>query len=546
MGNIGILKDKLSRRAAARRKKETREKKQAAKRKYMEYYESLPVQKDVVVLEARNGKTMDGNVHYIAEELAGNREYDGLTVYAVAENRAAEERIRKKLSPAAGQRLHFLLLQTEEYYRVMACAGFIVNDSAIRNFFIKKEGQIYLNVWHGTPLKTMGRRVSHEPQATGSVQKNFIAADYLLYPSEYMMDHMIEDYMIDSLSGAKILLGGYPRNAVFFDEEGRGKVRKALGIEDRRVYAYMPTWRPSMMGSRAQEILREMDGALEEDEILYVNIHPLAEEEVDYSSFKAVRPFPAEYETYAFLNAADGLVTDYSSVFYDFAVTGRKIVLYTYDEEEYTETRGLYVPLSEFPFPRRVSAAETLEALREPVCDDRTDFMERYCRYESPDAARLLCRHVFSGQSCLCEREMPHNGLPNVLVFGGDLSPGARTDELMRFLADPGKPPANYCLTFNRRDVNPYKDLLLHLPEGIRYIGRTGRVTLPDGLEKEAEKYRKGKIPFAEYWEKVRPVYALEKLRYYGGMPIDRVVQIPEGRGPCPEASEEELEFSTY
>ena len=44
-----------------------------------------------------------------------------------------------------------------------------------------------------SPLKTMGRRVSHEPHATGSVQKNFINADYLLYPNEYMMKHMIED-----------------------------------------------------------------------------------------------------------------------------------------------------------------------------------------------------------------------------------------------------------------------------------------------------------------------------------------------------------------
>ena len=490
----------------------------------------------------------------------------------MAEDEAAAEKIRQRIGTfGAGDRVKIVLLQTEEYYRIMATAGFILNDSAIRNFFIKRPGQVYLNVWHGTPLKTMGRRVTHEPHAAGSVQKNFIIADYLLYPSEYMMEHMVEDYMLAGVSRARILLGGYPRNAAFFDEEGRESVRRALGLTEKRVYAYMPTWRPSMMEGRAEEILREMDEGLGEDEVMFVNLHPLSAEGVDFSRFTSVRPFPGMWETYQFLNAADGLVTDYSSVFYDFAVTGRRIVLYTYDEEEYLAARGLYEPLDSYPFPRAGTVGRMLEELRREPQDpgdaqdpkgaaapglagtpgDAPDpklaaFLRRYCAWEGPDAAEKLCRQVFLGERLLEERSMPEDDRPVTLVYAGDLSAGERTEALSRFLASPERAGEHCYLTFNRRDVNETKDYLLHLPEGIDHIGRTGRVTLPPDEQAAEERYKKGELSFSAYWATVRETYGLERQRYYGDMPIHRLVLIPPGRPPGPEASEEELEFSTY
>lgn len=540
------LMQRLENRRIRSRKKKNRERKNAAKRKYMEFRESLPVREDLVILEARNGRTIDGNIYYIARELLTAQAYAHLKIYIVYENEEARRSIQQKISGFNGPALTLVELQSEEYYRIMASAKYLVNDSAIRNFFIKREGQVYLNVWHGTPLKVMGRRVVHEPHATGSVQKNFVAADYLLYPSEYMMEHMLEDYMIRDAGRGTCLLGGYPRNTAFFDDESRSRIREELDLQRYRVCAYMPTWRPEQAGEELRDLLRQMDEGLLPDEILYVNIHPLAAEEIDFSSYRSVRPFPEGYEVYRFLNAADALITDYSSVFYDFAVTGRRIVLFTYDEEEYFRIRGVYEPLESLPFARTRTVQETLEALRAPGQPDRSAFLKRFCRFESPRAAEVLCRQVFLGEDCMEKREIPGNGLENVLVFGGDLMPGERTDALMRYLADPGKPPANYYLTFNRRDVNESKDILFQLPPGVRYFGRTGAVTLTDRQQQIRSRYEEGKVSFREYWEAVRPAFALEKERYYADMPIRRVVQIPEGREPGPDVFEEELEFSTY
>lgn len=109
------------------------------------------------------------------------------------------------------------------------------------------------------------------------------------------------------------------------------------------------------MGSELNRILDEMDDLLNigtTDEIMFAKIHPLAADDVDFSRFKNIRSFPLEYETYEFLNVADCLITDYSSVFYDYAITGRNIVLYTYDEEEYLSTRDYTVLCLHFRLQR--------------------------------------------------------------------------------------------------------------------------------------------------------------------------------------------------
>ena len=525
----------------------------------MRFVEELPLQEDAVLLEARNGKTIDGNIYYILMELLDREEYGSLKIYLVAEDEATKKTIEKKLGRDILKRVDILRIHTEEYYRIMASAKFLVSDASIANFFIKKEGQIYLNVWHGTPLKNMGRRVLHEPHATGNVQKNFIVADYLLYPSEYMMDHMIEDYMIANLSKADIIMGGYPRNSIFFQEGKRTAIRKELlgsdpkheGPESMKIYAYMPTWRPGLLGGHLRDILAEMEEILDDDEVMLVSIHPLAEEDVDFSDFKRIRRFPQEYETYEVLNGADALLTDYSSVFYDFACTGRKTVLLTDDEEEYLSARGVYEPLDTLPFPRVKTAADAVSSLRGPKEYDDRAFLKKYCSYENADAARDLVAEVIGyhmregGTSRRMEhRKMPSNGLGNILVYGGDLSAGERTDQVMEYLSKQDIGSANHYLTFRRKDLEDDHNILFDLPEGIDYIGRAGKMWLTKHQQDISDGYRKGKVDFSLYWETMKPALALQRLRNYGRMTIDDIVQIPREVSPGPEANLEELEFA--
>ena len=133
----------------------------------------------------------------------------------------------------------------------------------------------------------------------------------------------------------------------------------------------MPTWRGSLSEiedddihiNKTIDILNELDKKLSKDQILYVNMHPFVRDRINLSIYKNIKPFPDYFETYDFLNITDILITDYSSVFFDYALTQNKIILFTYDEVEYFKDRGLYLPLNELPFPKVKTVDELIKEI---------------------------------------------------------------------------------------------------------------------------------------------------------------------------------------
>lgn len=445
--------------------------------KYIYYYEKLPIDNDAILLESRNGKEFGGNIYYILKELLENPLYNAYKIYISAENDAVERTIYNKITDSQNKRITTIKSNTLGYYKAYASAKYIINDASIANFYIKKKGQVYLNTWHGTPFKVMGKKVKHEPHAVGNVQKNFVVADYLLYPNEYTRDHMIEDYMIRDICNAKILMTGYPRNTAFFDDNKRCEIRNKLSVDGHKVYVYMPTWRPTQNGEEISRILNEFETKLLEKEILYVKMHPLALDNINIDCFKKIKSFPADYETYEFLNISDALITDYSSVFYDYAITGRCTVLYTYDEEEYLATRGLYDPIDSLPFKRTSTVDDTLKTLRQNNSFPSKSFKQKYCQYDSVNATKALLERVILGNlnTGMKEESVDGNGLRNVLVKAGTLQPNSRTERAIEFLKNVDTSTANYFLTFNRNDILGNENLLFNLPKDINYFGVAGK-----------------------------------------------------------------------
>lgn len=482
---------------------------EALRSKYISYYETLPIAEKAILLESRNGKEIDGNIFYIIKELVANPEYASFSLYTITE-KGKEKTVRAKLKTIdenALKRVELIDVDSERYYEIAASAKYIVSDATLKNFFVKKDGQIYLNVWHGTPFKVMGRKIKHEPHATGNVQKNFTIADYLLYSNEYMMHHMIEDYMIANTSKAKILLGGYPRNTAFFNEKRKKEIIDKEGLAGKHVYAYMPTHRPSLIGESLTEILNKIEQELSEDEVMFVKIHPLAADSVSFDKYEKVRAYPDSYETYEFLNVSECLLTDYSSVFYDYAITKNKIVLFTYDEEEYLGARGLYEPISSLPFPQVKTVADMIREIRSDKGYDDKAFIEKYCSRESTSAAMALCKRVFLNKKndLLQESDMPANGNRNVILRAGSLSPGDRTDRLMEFLKKADTKKINYFIAFNKNEAKYNKEVLLNLPDEVYHFGRAGK-GYETGDKKKDE--------------------LLERKRVFGNMRIDEVVEI--------------------
>lgn len=129
----------------------------------------------------------------------------------------------------------------------------------------------------------------------------------------------------------------------------------------------MPTWRgqsnhdvnTSEYSREINQLLHYLDENLKDDQKLYVNFHPIVQKFVKLDNYEHIYPFPSGVDKYEFLNSVDALITDYSSVFFDYSITRKPIILYMYDYEEYMHDRGMYFDIKELPF-RKIYDKEAL------------------------------------------------------------------------------------------------------------------------------------------------------------------------------------------
>ncbi len=382
----------------------------------------LPLQEKHILIESKSGGDLAGNMFAILCELV-KPEYADYKVYLVY-TKKKQDVIFGLLKRYGISGVHPVLLKSRAYFKVLATAKYLFTDTSFMRGFVKREGQILTNTWHGTPIKYMGVDVKDRIYAMGNVQRNLMCADYLIYPNEYMKEKMTKSYLLTNLYQGTILNEGYPRNSCFFQTDYGKGIRKELGLEDKLVALYMPTWRGTLTKKASNQLilmmeyyLRPLDYLLQENEVLYVKLHPFVNKEMDFSRYQHIRPYPSEYDTYEFLNMTDVLITDYSSVFYDYANTGKKIVLFPYDESKYIKERGLYTLPEELCFPVVKTTEELYREITTPKNYDDTQFRKECCTYDAPDAAVRICRHVIKGEKCCNEERLQADGKKNLLVF---------------------------------------------------------------------------------------------------------------------------------
>ena len=503
-----------------------------AKKNYIKIYEDTPIDDHTILLEASHGAVAKGNMFYLLRYLSQSEKYRDYKIYLAARGSLVKS-FTNLLEGYGITNVNLTVLASEEYFRLLNGAKYLMNDTTFSPYFTKKEGQVYLNTWHGTPLKALGKGVKSEPHVLANVQKNLAGADYVMFPNAHTRDAMIKDYMLENISKGSYIMSGYPRNEAFFDGDRRAKIREEMELDGLKVYAYLPTYRGAANKGFTPKnthylnyYLYELDARLGDDEVMFVNLHPLAKKDVAFQNFKHIRNFPGEYETYDFLNAADVLITDYSSVFFDYACSGQKIVLFTYDEDEYLNDRGMYMSMDDLPFPRVAGVEDLLRELRTEKNYDDREFLEKFCKYECGNAAQKLCDYVILGEDTGLEvQPMPDNGKENVLIYAGNLSGNGITASLRSLLNAIDLDKRNYIFSFYSEYVEKYKDTVLSFNENAQFYAFTGEpnLTVKDLIIRKM--FRKKKISAATYmkYQHKRVKQGLE--RNIGCIRVDQVIQ---------------------
>ena len=362
------------------------------------------VQRDAVLLESFHGKTINDSSLVMAREIL--RLWPGqYRIYFATRDMEAHSAFIK----AEGLDVTLVSINTAEYVKVLATSRYIISNASLPTYFIRRKNQTYLQTWHGTPLKTLGRKMRFGIESMYNVQHNFLQASYILQPNEFTRRVIMEDYFLEDLYTGRVIMSGYPRNQVFMQPERSVHLRESLGLTDKTVYAYMPTWRGTSNHTietdeyfdEVKEIFDRLDHAMTDDQVMFVNFHPIIQGSLDFAGYEHIKPFPADVDNYSFLSIADCLVTDYSSVFFDYSLTGKPVILFMYDYEKYVHDRNLYMDIKTLPFRQVFDVDEFIGCITEDSAlgDSYTDaeYFRTFFRYDSPDAPEKILRLILKG-----------------------------------------------------------------------------------------------------------------------------------------------------
>ena len=312
------------------------------------------------------------------------------------------------------------VLGTPPAWEALARAKYLVNNANFANAVVKRPGTVHLQTQHGTPLKKMGIEQAEYPVVaahSGSFGKLLARVDrwdYNLSSNRHSTEVWEREFPADY----EMLEYGYPRNDVYQSAtaEDVARIRRALGVpEDRVAILYAPTHRDYRTAFRPQLDLDAFCAAAGERFVVLLRAHyfygTAGEAAAGHPRIIDVSGHPSVEEVCL---AADALVTDYSSIMFDYANLDRPIVVHADDWNVYRETRGVTFDLTEHPPGPVVTTGAALAAVFRDgtwagaeAARLRARFRERFCTFDDGLAAERVVRRVLLGE--------PPEALPPVI-----------------------------------------------------------------------------------------------------------------------------------
>ena len=310
-------------------------------------------------------------------------------------------------------------IRTKEYKKCLAKAKYWIFNYKIPDFLYPKKNQIFVQCWHGTPLKRLGCDLEHFDNVLNTIdgiKKRYkIEASkftYFISPSKFASEKFISAWNLKEIGKENIIVEeGYPRNDFLFNynEKDVQKIRKKLGIENdsRKIILYAPTYRSNQHQTGLGYVYKEeidfkkMENKFGKDYLILFRPHYFIANAFDFDKYKGFVYNVADIDDINDLYIiSDILISDYSSVFFDYANLKRPMIFFMYDLEHYkNESNGFYIDLNELP-GQIVETQEDLEKSIEDVdfnigsSKKYKEFNEKYNYLDDGNASKRVIEKV--------------------------------------------------------------------------------------------------------------------------------------------------------
>ena len=383
-------------------------------RYYFGYYIKYKVDDKMILFESFKGEKFCDSPKAIYQQLVNDKRCEDYTFVWVLNNGHEED---YDLS----ENTIVVAYDTKECFKYYAKAKYLVRNSIFPPKVVKKKNQVYLQTWHGTPLKKLGCDIEVDHDDPNSSVKEIKERyrlearlmDYMLSPSSYTTEKLISSFDLKGAGKEHIMIEeGYPRNEYLFKytDDDVTAIKKRLNIPmDKKVLLYAPTYRDSShiigegyfyLPNTDFELFQK---ELKDEYVILFRAHYFVEKTFDFEKYKGfIYNVSGVKDINDLFIVSDILVTDYSSSFFDFANLRKPILFFMYDLEYYSrESRGFYMGLEELPGPILRTEKEVVEAIRDldSISEQYKDlyqmFNDKFNYLDNPEATKKVIERIY-------------------------------------------------------------------------------------------------------------------------------------------------------
>ena len=375
---------------------------------YRMTYRFIPTNKKTVLFIAFHGRGYTDNPRSLYEYMIKQDRFkDYRFIWAIKNHK------QKKIDIAGAKVIEYFSIP---YFYYLARSHYWVVNCKLPMYVLKKKNQVYLQTWHGTPLKklaydievpegtTFYRSGMTEDMMHETYRQDVEKYNYMISPSAFTTEVFQSAFRINK---ERLIETGYPRNDLLsnYSLEDVLQIKKQLGIPlDKKVLLYAPTWRDNSYVTKGYTFKLEVhfdkwQKALQDDYVVIFKPHYLIVNDFDIDQFKGFVYFvPPEEGIRNLYIISDALITDYSSVFFDYAILNRPIYFYMYDLASYRdELRGFYLDIYQ-DLPGKIIEDENLllEEMKKPFDYQKMSlFNQKFNNHEDGLASQRVVNIVF-------------------------------------------------------------------------------------------------------------------------------------------------------
>ncbi|MEC1365982.1 glycosyltransferase [Bacillus licheniformis] len=404
---------------------------------YTRNFKKNKIDPHIIFYESYHGKAMNDNPYAIFKHLVNNEEYKNFThVWALNDQDNPYAQKYKGL-----KNVRFVKVHSEEYIKYLTKAKYLINNVTFPTYFQKKDEQIYINTWHGTPLKTLGKDMEGPIGQHKNIQRNFLHSDYILSPNKFTSEKLIDSHDLEGLYNGEIIEEGYPRMDLTFNtdkEELRKTLENIIELDpDKKIVLYAPTWRGEVgsVSNINEELFKhisELNEKIPDDYQLILKVHTLLFKYIKHDEQLMNKCIPDCIDTNELLSLVDILITDYSSIFFDYMATNKPILYFMYDKEQYLKKRGMYLDVNTLAGPickttdELAKCIKNIDSVQEQYQSVYQEMNEIYIKRVG-DSTQKIVDIIFKGKQeksdCVFNVKEPHK--KNILIYcGGFLNNG--------------------------------------------------------------------------------------------------------------------------